>query len=97
MLYALLLNPRHAANRGVAALFMVITLNTLSIGLVLDPTPVYRIGLPLYVATTTAVVVGLLIVTVMLVKPEWLPVGWGTGVRRAMVAGLRGWPRCRSC
>jgi len=82
MLYALLLNPRHAANRGAAALFMVIMLNTLSIGLLLDPTPVYRIGLPLYVATTTTVVAGLLIVTVMLIKFEWLPVGLGTGVGR---------------
>ncbi len=82
MLYALLLNPRHAANRGAAALFMVIMLNTLSIGLLLDPTPLYRIGLPLYVATTTLVVAGLLIVTVMVIKFEWLPVGLGTGVYR---------------
>ena len=81
-LYALLLNPRHRANRGVAALLAVITLNTLSIGLVLDPTPVYLIGLPLYVATTTAVVVGLLFVTVMLVKPDWLPVNINVGFQR---------------
>ena len=82
-LYALLLNPRHIGNRGVAALFLAITINTLSIGLVLDPTPVYRIGLPLYVASSTAVVAGILIVTVVVIKPEWLPrIGRPSGARR---------------
>ncbi len=83
MLYVFLLNPRHIGNRGVAALFLAITLNTLSVGLVLDPTPVYRIGLPLYVATSTSVVAGILVVTVVLIKPEWLPRGWRSGARRA--------------
>jgi len=71
--YALLLNPRHMANRAVAMLLALIMLNTLSIGLMLDPTSVYLIGLPLYVATTTAVVTALLIVTAVLIKPDWLP------------------------
>ena len=82
MLYVFLLNPRHIGNRGVSALFLVITLNTLSVGLVLDPTPVYRIGLPLYVAASTSVVAGILVVTAVLIKPEWLPRGWQSGARR---------------
>ncbi|MBN1660441.1 MAG: GAF domain-containing protein [Anaerolineae bacterium] len=81
MLYILLLNPRHVANRAVALLFLVITINTLSVGLVLDPTPVYRIGLPLYVASSTPVVTWLLIVTVGLIKPEWMPRGRPSGIR----------------
>jgi len=89
MLYALLLNPRHIANRAVAALLGVITLNTLGIGLVLDQTSVYLLGLPLYAATTTAVVAALLSVTVVLIKPEWLPGGQRSIPRARPERGLR--------
>ena len=72
-LYILLLNIRHTANRHAAALFLLITLHTFSIGLMLGGMQSSRVGVPLSAATMPAVIPAILLMTVMLIKPQWLP------------------------
>jgi len=82
-LYILLLNARHTANRHTSALLLILAINDLAIGLMIGATDTIRAALPSYLlaATSPAIQVALLIVTVILLKPGWI-YGPGPAQRR---------------
>lgn len=73
-LYILLLNIWHIANRHMGALLLIFAINDLSIGLMIGATNVVQATLPSYLlaATSPAIMLGLLLVTVVLLKPDWI-------------------------
>lgn len=75
-LYILLLNTRHTANRHVAALLLLIAVNTFIVGMMVGGGDAARAVVPLYAATVPTIQPLLLLVSVVLVKPEWLRGRW---------------------
>ena len=71
-LYIFLLNTRHTANRHVSALLMLFAVNTFALGLVVGAGQSQDIAVPLLVATIPAIEPAVLIVAVVLLKPEWM-------------------------
>ncbi|MBN2391397.1 MAG: GAF domain-containing protein [Anaerolineae bacterium] len=79
-LYVLALNFWNTSNRHLSLLFFIFASNNLFTGLILDPSVVTReSAIPLTYglgATTTPFQVILLLLTVVLLKPEWLRGRW---------------------
>jgi len=76
-LYILVLNIRSSANRHVSFLLILFALNTYAQGYLLTSVSLSQIGLPLFTlaATTPAIQPGLLLVALVMLKPNWLQVG----------------------
>jgi GAF domain-containing protein/HAMP domain-containing protein len=74
-LYVLLLNPWHKANRHVSALLFLGALTTLAQGLLIGAVNVGQAYIPTVILSATVVPVqpALVIVSVVLLKPAWLP------------------------
>jgi GAF domain-containing protein/HAMP domain-containing protein len=75
-IYILLLNPRHESNRRVSALFLLLAVNILSVGLQLSEREIPQLALILTAATVPAIPPGLFIISVALVKPDWTRGRW---------------------
>ena len=75
-LYIFLLNTQHTANRHVSALLMLFVVNTFALGLVLGGGQSAEIAIPLLVATIPAIEPAVLIVAVVLLKPQWMRGRW---------------------
>ena len=75
-LYIFLLNTRHTANRHVSALLMLFAVNTFALGLALGTDEWASVAVPLLVATIPAIEPAVLIVAVVLLKPQWLHGRW---------------------
>jgi GAF domain-containing protein/HAMP domain-containing protein len=86
--YIFLLNAWHTANRHVSALFLLITANTFSMGLILGSPRAAWAALPLYAATVPALMPLMLPVSVVLLKPEWMA-AQGSGTMAAQSGGTR--------
>ncbi len=77
-LYILLLNAQHNANRHVSALLLLFAINNLGTGMLIaatDPASAY-LPMILLAATSMAMQPGLLLVSVVLLKPEWMQGQW---------------------
>lgn len=72
--YVLALNARHFANRHVAGLFLLFAVDNFALGLQFDALDVVQgnLAAALLAATVPAVGPALFVVTVALLKPEWL-------------------------
>jgi len=77
-LYILILNFRNNANRHVSVLLLLIAVNTFAQGFMLTAEELRHIQLPvlLLAATTPAIQPALLLVSVLLLKPDWLRGRW---------------------
>ena len=77
-LYVLLVNAWHMANRHVSALLVLLAANNFALGLLIGATDATQAALPtrILAATTPAIQPGLLIVAVVLLKPQWLHDRW---------------------
>ncbi|NIV37152.1 MAG: hypothetical protein GWN58_49295, partial [Anaerolineae bacterium] len=75
-LYIFLLNTQHTANRHVSALLMLFAVNTFALGLVMGVDEWVRVAVPLLVATIPAIEPAVLIVAVVLLKPQWMRGRW---------------------
>jgi GAF domain-containing protein/HAMP domain-containing protein len=77
-LYILSLNARHTANRHASAVLLVSAINNSAMGLLLGTTDLTRAPLLLYLlaATSPAIQPLILLLTVALLKPEWLRARW---------------------
>jgi GAF domain-containing protein len=77
-LYILLLNFRSRANQHVAFLLILISINTYAQGSLLTAVDVSQLRLTLFslAATTPAIQPGLLLIAVILLKPEWMRGRW---------------------
>lgn len=84
-LYILLLNTRHTANRHVAALLLLIATNFFVVGVLVEGGDVARAAVPLYAATVPIMQPMLLLVSIVLVKPEWMH-GWWKWAWRLLYA-----------
>jgi GAF domain-containing protein len=73
-LYILSLNAWHTANRHVSAVLLLIAANVFATGWLLSATNAAQATWPIYIhaTTTPAMQVGLLLITVVLLKPDWL-------------------------
>ncbi len=73
-IYVLILNPRHTVNRHTAFLLFVFALNALGLGLLFGATHASQAVLPtvLLSMTTEPAKVGLLLLTLLLLEPQWL-------------------------
>jgi GAF domain-containing protein/HAMP domain-containing protein len=74
-LYVLLLNPRHTANRHVSSLLLFISANSFALGLLIGAGDAAQAALPTYVLAATSAAVGplILLVSIAVLKPHWLP------------------------
>ncbi len=74
-LYVLLLNPRHTANRHVSSLLLLISANSFALGLLISADDAAQAALPTYLLAATSAVVGplILLVAIVVLKPQWLP------------------------
>jgi GAF domain-containing protein/HAMP domain-containing protein len=77
-LYVLLLNVGHTANRHVSGLLLLLSLNSLGLGILVGATDVSEAawGTILLAATSDAIVPALVLVAVVILKPEWMRGGW---------------------
>jgi GAF domain-containing protein/HAMP domain-containing protein len=77
-LYVLLLNAWHTANRHVSGLLLIVSLNSLGLGLIQGATNVAQaVWLTYILATTTASMhVVILLAAVTLLQPDWLRGRW---------------------
>ncbi len=77
-LYVLLLNVWHAANRHVGGLLLLFALNSFALGAMVGATDAIQATWPSYVMAATLPVAspGLFLVTVVLLKPNWLRGRW---------------------
>ena len=77
-LYTLLLNVRHPANRHLCALMLLFAFNNFGIGLMLGAQDVIQATWPTYLlaASTPAVQPGIVLVSVVLLAPDWLRGRW---------------------
>lgn len=75
-LYIFLLNTRHTANRHVSALLMLFAVTTFALGLWLGTGESASIAVPILVATIPAIEPAVLIVAVVLLKPQWMHGRW---------------------
>jgi GAF domain-containing protein/HAMP domain-containing protein len=77
-LYVLLLNVGHTANRHVSGLLLLLSLNSLGLGIVVGATDVAEAewGTILLSATGGAIVPALMLVAVAILKPEWMRGRW---------------------
>ena len=75
-LYIFLLNTRHTANRHVSALLMLFVVNTFALGLIIGGVESADIAVPLLVATIPAIEPAVLLVAVVLLKPQWMRGRW---------------------
>jgi GAF domain-containing protein/HAMP domain-containing protein len=77
-LYILSLNARHTANRHASAVLLVSAINNSAMGLLLGTTDVTRTPLLFYLlaATSPAIQPLILLLTIVLLKPEWLRGRW---------------------
>ena len=77
-LYILLLNAGHTANRHVSGLLLLLSLNSLGLGILVGATNVSEAewGTILLSATGGAIVPALVVVAVVILKPEWMRGGW---------------------
>ena len=73
-----MLNVWHTANRHVSALLVLLAANNFALGLLMSATNASQAALPtrILAATTPAMQPGLLIVAVVLLKPQWLHGQW---------------------
>lgn len=77
-LYVLLLNAWHTANRHMSALLLVFAVNSFGLGLLIKAGDIGQTALPTFLLAMTSepVKLGLLIIAVVLFKPEWLRGRW---------------------
>jgi len=75
-LYVLVLNIRHTANRHVSGLLLLFAASNFALGLMLGATNEAQVALPIHAATTPAIQPALLLVAVVLLKPQWLRGRW---------------------
>jgi GAF domain-containing protein/HAMP domain-containing protein len=75
-LYIFLLNTRHTANRHVATLLLLIAVNFFVVGMMVEGGDAARAVIPLYAATVPIMQPMLLLVSIVLIKPEWLRGRW---------------------
>ena len=77
-LYILLLNTRSQSNRHVSILLVLFSLNTFSQGLMLAATNLdqVQVVLSILAATTPAIQPGLLLIALVLLKPQWIQGRW---------------------
>ncbi len=77
-LYILLLNTRRTANRHASAVLLVIGINSSTLGLLLGTIDLAQTPVLIYIlaATGAAIQPLLLLLTVVLLKPEWLQGRW---------------------
>jgi GAF domain-containing protein len=81
-LYILLLNIRNNANRHVSFLLILFSINTYAQGQLLTAQHLSQVKRPIFLlaATTPAIQPGLLLIAIILLKPEWFK-GRGKGLR----------------
>jgi GAF domain-containing protein/HAMP domain-containing protein len=77
-LHVLLLNAWHTANRHVSGLLLIVSLNSLALGLVQGATNVAQAAWPTYILATTTIAMHavILLATVTLLQPDWLRGRW---------------------
>lgn len=77
-IYVLLLNAWHISNRHVSGLLLLFAANSLAVGVMAGATNAAQAAWPSYVLAATSPVVnpGLLLVVVILLKPDWLRGRW---------------------
>lgn len=77
-LYVLALNPWHTANRHMSAVLGFFMINSFALGLLIHTADVNQANLAatLLSLTTEGVKAGLLLLTVVLLRPEWLAGRW---------------------
>jgi GAF domain-containing protein len=73
-LYILILNTKHSANRHVSFLLILIAINTYAQGQLINAEPHSQIdqSLLMLATTTPAIQPGLLLIAIVLLKPQWL-------------------------
>jgi hypothetical protein len=76
-LYILTLNIKNNANRHVSVLLIIFAINTFAQGQLFTASRIFQIEVPilLLAATTPAIQPGLLLIAILLLKPQWLR-GW---------------------
>ncbi|HNT76631.1 MAG TPA: cache domain-containing protein [Anaerolineae bacterium] len=77
-LYVLLFNPWHTDNRHLSGLLLLFALNSLGYGLLVQATGVSQAGVAtlLLSLTTESIKVGMALLTVVLLRPDWLRGRW---------------------
>lgn len=77
-LYVLMLNAWHTANRHMSVLLLVFAADSFGLGLFIKAADISQTALPTFLLALTSepVKLGLLIIAVVLFKPEWLRSRW---------------------
>ena len=73
-LYVFILNTRHPANRHISALFLLFSINSFALGVLLGAESIGEATLPAIILAPTSAIAGIaiLLTAIILIKPNWM-------------------------